>query len=100
MRSEDEMTDKKPYTLESLHKAQAHVNGFLNNLSGYGEIPGSFKMALIDAIFKADCNNLDKLYQVYPEYVDAVRLYQTGELHKVVMVQRADGTQEKDPGFK
>jgi hypothetical protein len=61
---------------------------------------GSFKSALIDAIFHADTDNLDKLYLGFPALVDAVRLYQTGELHKVVMVQHANGTQEKDPGFK
>jgi hypothetical protein len=92
------------YTTEEFTKAQHQVKGFLqgNGVSStvFKGRPGSFMSALIDTIFKADCNNLDKLYTVYPEYVDAVRLYQTGELHKGVMVQHADGTQEKDPGFK
>jgi hypothetical protein len=34
--------------------------------------PGSFALALVECIFKADSDNLVKLHEVFPEYVDAV----------------------------
>ncbi len=36
---------------------------------------GSFNSALFALISKADANNLDKLFRIYPEFVMAVRLW-------------------------
>jgi len=40
---------------------------------------GSFFRSLIDAIKRADTPNSQKLYLGFPEYVDAVKAYQTGK---------------------
>ena len=42
------------------------------------EPSGSFITTLSDAIMRADTTNSHKLYLGFPEYVDAVKAYQTG----------------------
>jgi len=81
------------YTPSELEKAQHQVKEFLQD----HQTPGGFKGALIEAIFKADCDNLDKLYSVYPEYVDAVRLHTTGYKHNELVEAkcRAMSVEEK-----
>jgi hypothetical protein len=70
-----------PYTPGALEKARSQV---CYMMTGSGAPAGLFVARLINAIFVADSDNLDKLYLGFPQYVDAVRLYQTGELHKSV----------------
>ena len=44
-----------------------------------GTLPaGSFVNSLIDAIMRADTQNMQKLHLGFPEYVDAVKAYQSG----------------------
>lgn len=104
------------YTLDEFKHASDQVQMFLQDKSRLG----SFKSALIEAIFRADHDNLDKLYLGFPAFVDAIRIHQTGQVHgqdmvdatatllerrivdyavdgkKIVMIQHGDGTQEID----
>lgn len=67
------------YTPEELLDARSRVCYLM---TGSGMPSGSFVTSLIHTILIADCDNLDKLYLGFPALVDAVRLYQTGKLHK------------------
>ena len=66
---------------------QQHV---INRMMGGGIAPGSFIRNLIEAIAVADSTNLAKLHLGFPEYVDAVRAYQTGEgIDKFPIIRKA-----------
>ena len=58
-------------------KVETHVLHFFGFTEGTYRA-GSFIRSLIDAIMRADTPNTVKLYLGFPEYVDAVRAYQTG----------------------
>ncbi len=58
-------------------KVEIHVLNFFGYTEGTYPA-GSFIRSLIDAIMRADTLNMQKLYLGFPEYVDAVKAYQSG----------------------
>jgi ribose/xylose/arabinose/galactoside ABC-type transport system permease subunit len=63
---------------EPLNVYEMHVLGYLN-MKG-GRQAGSFTNALIGAIFAADLQNTAILHSVYPELVEAVNGWRSGNL--------------------
>lgn len=59
-------------------KAETQVLHFFGYTEGTYPA-GSFIRSLIDAIMRADTPNSQKLFLGFPEYVDAVKAYQTGK---------------------
>lgn len=69
------MTALEQLKLAVSDMAQQHI---LAAFGRGGIQPGSFTASLIKTIAIADSDNLARLRLGFPEYVDAVRAYQTG----------------------
>jgi hypothetical protein len=60
-----------------------YINAFNNHYYGSGWSWGSFEYALLNLLEHADLHNIDKLSEVFPNFVSAFVAVQRGEQHPV-----------------
>jgi len=73
------MSTEDPSRLDVRERQVLWVSGYYKE---QGTKPGSFYAPLIDAFFKADSNNFQRLKSAFPITAQAYENYMSGALHK------------------